>query len=265
VTDRRSVVESAVAWQSTPLRLAGKVAVVTGGSRGIGRAIVQTFAEAGAAVVIASRKLDSCEAAATEVREQTGVDAFPFAAHVGRWDDCQRLVDAAVDRFGAIDVLVNNAGMSPLYPSLAEVSEDLFDKVVSVNLKGPFRLGALAATHMAGRGGGSIINISTTASLVAAPRELPYACAKAGLNTLTAGLAEAFAPHVRVNTIVPGMFRTDVSKAWPEDPRVDEVVPMQRLGEPNEVAMLALYLASDAAAYTTGAMIRVDGGLTRRV
>jgi len=246
--------------------LTGQVAVVTGGSRGIGRAIVQTLAEAGADVVIASRKLAACEAAAAEVRASTGRTAVPLACHVGQWGDCGRLIAGSLARLGRLDVLVNNAGMSPLYESLDAVSEELYDKTLAVNLKGPFRLGVLAATHMAARDGGSIINIGTTASLTASVHELPYACAKAGLNALTVGLAEAYAPKVRVNAILPGPFRTDISKAW-APPVGAEVpfVPLGRLGDPQEIAPLARYLASAASSYTTGAIIRVDGGVTRKV
>jgi NAD(P)-dependent dehydrogenase (short-subunit alcohol dehydrogenase family) len=245
--------------------MTGKVAVVTGGSRGIGRAIVQVLAEAGADVVIASRKLDACEAAAAEVRAATGRRAEAVACHVGRWDDCDRLIAEALDRLGRLDVLVNNAGMSPLYPSLDQVSEDLYDKTLAVNLKGPFRLAVLAGTHMAAHGGGSIINVGTVGSLVASVNELPYACAKAGLNALTVGLAEAYAPTVRVNAILPGPFRTDVTRAWPQDMLDGRFVPLLRLGEADEIAPLALHLASAASSYTTGAIVRVDGGLTRKV
>lgn len=245
--------------------LAGKVAVVTGGSRGIGRAIVDVFADAGADVCIASRKEQACVEAAEEVKAQTGHRAVGVGCHVGRWEDCDRLVETALNEFGRIDILVNNAGMSPLYPSLAEVTEDLYDKTLAVNLKGPFRLASLAGTHMVSAGGGSIINIGTIGSLVASPRELPYSCAKAGLNALTVGLAEAFAPQVRVNAILPGPFNTDITNAWTEEMKEAQYVPMRRLGEPEEIAALALYLASGAASYTTGAIIRVDGGMTRKV
>lgn len=246
--------------------LTGKVAVVTGGSRGIGRAIVQTLAEAGADVVIASRKLDSCEAAAAEVRASTGRQAIPVACHVGRWGECDRLIATALGRLGRLDVLVSNAGMSPLYESLDGVSEELFDKTLAVNLKGPFRLAVLAGTYMAAHDGGSIINIGTTASLTASTRELPYACAKAGLNALTVGLAEAYAPKVRVNAILPGPFRTDISKAWAPPEGADVPwVPLGRIGVPAEIAPLALHLASAASSFTTGAIIRVDGGLTGKV
>jgi NAD(P)-dependent dehydrogenase (short-subunit alcohol dehydrogenase family) len=245
--------------------LTGKVAVVTGGSRGIGRAIVQVLAEAGADIVIASRKLDACEAAAAEVRASTGRRAEAVACHVGRWDDCDRLIAESLDRLGRLDVFVNNAGMSPLYERLDAVTEELYDKTLAVNLKGPFRLGVLAATHMAAHDGGSIINVGTVGSLLASVHELPYACAKAGLNALTVGLAEAYAPTVRVNAILPGPFLTDVTNAWSEDAKQGAFVPLQRLGLPEEIAPLALHLASAASSFTTGATIRVDGGLTRKV
>jgi NAD(P)-dependent dehydrogenase (short-subunit alcohol dehydrogenase family) len=250
---------------TTRFDLTGKVAVVTGGSRGLGRAIVTAFADAGADVVVASRKLDACEALAAEVEASTGRKALAVACHVGRWEDCDQLVDAVYDAFGRCDVFVNNAGMSPLYDGVAAVTEELFDKTIAVNLKGPFRLGSLVGTRMAAADGGSIINVSTVASMVASPTELPYACAKAGLNNLTVGLAEAFAPKVRVNCIVPGPFRTDITKAWTPEMREGSYVPMKRIGEPDEVVGAALYFASDASTFTTGAMLRIDGGLTRRV
>lgn len=175
--------------------LTGKVAIVTGGSRGIGRAIAQRLAEAGAEVVIASRKLDACEAAAEEITASTGVAAAGIACHVGRWTECDDLIAATVARFGRLDVLVSNAGMSPLYESLDAVTEEIYDKTHAVNLKGPFRLGVLAATHMAAHDGGAIINIGTAGSLVASVNELPYVCAKAGLNALTVGLARGVRPE----------------------------------------------------------------------
>jgi len=245
--------------------LSGKVAVVTGGSRGIGRAIVQGLAEAGADVVIASRKLPACEAAVEQVRASTGRRAVAVACHVGRWADCDALIAATLDRFGRLDVLVNNAGMSPLYERLDTVSEQLWDKTLAVNLRGPFRLAALAAAHMVAGEGGSIINIGTAGSLTASVHELPYACAKAGLNALTVGMAEAYAPKVRVNAILPGPFRTDISRAWAPEGAEAPFVPLGRMGEPEEVAPLAVHLASAASSFTTGAIIRVDGGITRKV
>lgn len=247
--------------------LTGRVAVVTGGSRGIGRAIVQSLAEAGADVVVASRKLDVCERAAAEIAESTGRRTEAVAFHAGRWNDCDRLMETTLDRLGRIDVLVNNAGMSPPYERLDEITEELYDKTLSVNLKGPFRLAVLAATHMAAQQqGGSIINVGTAGSLMASTNELPYACAKAGLNALTVGLADAFAPKVRVNAILPGPFRTDASRSWaPPEGEEAPFVPMKRMGDPAEVAPLAVHLASHASSFTTGAIIRVDGGVTRHV
>lgn len=243
-------------------RLDGKVAVITGGSKGLGRAMALGFAEAGADVVVASRKIEGCEAVADEVRA-LGRQALPVACHVGRWDDCDRLVEQVHERFGRADVLVNNAGMSPLYPSLPEVTEDLFDKVIDVNLKGAFRLSTLFAEAMKAAGSGSIINVSSIAAVQPGANELPYAAAKSALNTLTIGFARAYAPHVRVNCIMPGMFLTDIAKAW--SPETIEgagaIVPLGRVGDSREVIGAALYLASDASSYTTGAILKIDGGL----
>ncbi|HVW35283.1 MAG TPA: glucose 1-dehydrogenase [Acidimicrobiia bacterium] len=243
--------------------LSGKVALVTGGSRGLGRAMCRAFAEAGAAVAVASRKLEACAALAEELTAATGTKAAGFSANVGRWEDCDRLVDEVYEAFGTVDVLVNNAGSSPMYPSLVEVGEDLFDRVIGLNLKGPFRLSALVGTRMEASGGGSIINISSVAAVTGSPTALPYAAAKAGLNIMTAGFAKAFGPTVRVNCIMPGTFRTDISKHW--DDRFAELVgkgnPLRRVGEPDEIVGAALYLASPASSYTTGVVLPVDGGL----
>ncbi|TFH19424.1 MAG: SDR family NAD(P)-dependent oxidoreductase, partial [Acidimicrobiales bacterium] len=173
--------------------LTGRVAVVTGGSRGLGRAMALAFAERGADVIVASRKLEACEAAAREI-ELLGRRALPVAYHAGIWDDSQRLYDTVYNEFGRCDVLVNNAGMSPLYPSVDAISEALYDKVMDVNLKGPFRLSALVGTRMAGpdhggSDGGSIIFVSSIASHRPSPNELVYGAARAGINNLTYGLA----------------------------------------------------------------------------
>ncbi|WP_280508797.1 SDR family NAD(P)-dependent oxidoreductase [Nocardia flavorosea] len=246
--------------------LTGKVAVVTGGSRGIGRAIAQGFAEAGAAVVIASRKAAACEQAAEEIRSATGVSTAAVACHVGRWADCDALVERVIAEFGHCDILVNNAGMSPRYSSLTEVSEEYYDKVSSVNLKGPFRLGALFGDHMARNGGGSIINVSTIGSLRPGADELVYACAKAGLNALTIGLAEAYGPTVRVNAILPGGVATDIAANWPPGVMEQAIdgTPLQRIGRPEDFIGAATWLAGDAAAFVTGELIRVDGGRYRQ-
>jgi NAD(P)-dependent dehydrogenase (short-subunit alcohol dehydrogenase family) len=240
--------------------LTGKVALVTGGSRGLGREMVLAFAAAGADVVIASRKLDSCEALAKEI-EATGRRALPVACHVGHWDECSDLADRAYEHFGRVDILVNNAGMSPLAPSSAETSEELFDKVIGVNFKGPFRLTALIGQRMYDGDGGSVINISSSGALFPAPRFGPYAGAKAALNALTNVFAREFAPKVRVNTISAGPFLTDISKHWPEPSKRTWHNAAGRAGEPAEIVTTALYLASAASSFTTGSLIRVDGGL----
>lgn len=244
--------------------LTGQVALVTGGSRGLGREMCLAFAHAGAAVAVVSRKLDACVALAEEITAETGVKAAGFAANVGRWADCDRLVDEVYAAFGRVDVLVNNAGSSPLYPSLAEVGEELFDKVMALNLRGPFRLAALIGTRMAADGGGSIINVSSVGAVMPDPDALPYAAAKAGLNAMTVGMARAFGPTVRVNGIMPGMFLTDISKAWDQAAFAEQAersIMLRRGGEPSEIAGAALYLASPASSYTTGTILKVDGGL----
>ncbi|MBW2281017.1 MAG: SDR family oxidoreductase [Deltaproteobacteria bacterium] len=243
--------------------LSGRVAVVTGGSRGLGREMVLGFARHGADVVIASRKLDGCQALAKEVEGETGRRALPVACHVGRWADCDMLFETTYREFGRADVLVNNAGMSPLYPSLQECSEELFDKVLAVNLRGPFRLTALFGARMAETYGGSIINVSSVAAVQPSPVEIPYGAAKAGLNNLTLGTARAFGPKVRVNCIMPGPFMTDISKAWDLEAFAENAkrsIPLGRGGRPDEVVAAALYFASDASSYTTGAVLKIDGG-----
>jgi NAD(P)-dependent dehydrogenase (short-subunit alcohol dehydrogenase family) len=243
--------------------LTGKVALVTGGSRGLGREMVRAFAAVGADVVVASRKLENCVRVAEEVRA-LGRKALPVACHVGRWEEIDRLVDAAYKEFGRVDILVNNAGMSPLYPSLRDVSEDLFDKVLAVNLKGPFRLASVIGTRMAEGSGGVIINVTSVAAERPTPFEAPYAAAKAGLNTLTVAFAHAFGPKVRVNAIEAGPFATDVARYWDREAvenYVQSQAALRRIGKPHEIVGTALYLASDASSFTTGAIVRVDGGM----
>jgi NAD(P)-dependent dehydrogenase (short-subunit alcohol dehydrogenase family) len=245
------------------LDLNGKVALVTGGSRGLGREMVLAFARHGADVVIASRKLDACEQVAREVRTQFGREALPLAANVSDWTQCDQLADTAQERFGRIDVLVNNAGLSPLYPSLETLEEALFDKVIAVNLKGPFRLTARIGARMAAGDGGSIINISSIGSIRPGPSFLPYAAAKAGLNTITEGFARALGPTVRVNAIMAGMFATDLANAWDRDAvdqQARQTLALERIGAPHEVIGAALYFASDASSYCTGSILRLDGG-----
>jgi NAD(P)-dependent dehydrogenase (short-subunit alcohol dehydrogenase family) len=244
--------------------LTDRVAVITGGSRGLGLAIAGAYAAAGARVVIASRKREACEEAAAAVATASGRDCVGIGCHVGRWEDCDRLAAFAYERFGRVDILVNNAGMSPRYGALSEVGEELYDKVFAVNLRGAFRLSTLIGTRMAASGGGSIINVSSIAAVQPTPHELPYAMAKAGLNAMTVGLARAFGPAVRVNCIMPGPFMTDITKAWDLEAfarTARTMIPLQRGGEPHEVVGAALYFASDASSYTTGAVLKIDGGL----
>ena len=241
--------------------LTDRVVLVTGGSRGLGREMAFAAARCGADVVIASRKFDSCVATATEIEAETGRTAMPYAVHVGRWEELDGLIDAVYGRFGRLDVLVNNAGMSPLYDSLGDVTEKLFDTVTNLNLKGPFRLSVLAGERMAAAGGGVIINVSTHGSLRPHPSYLPYAMAKAGLNAMTEGLAKAYGPTVRVNTLMPGPYLTDISKAWDfGDVNPFAGYALQRAGRPEEIVGAALFLMSDASSFTTGAILHADGG-----
>ncbi|HET8611555.1 MAG TPA: glucose 1-dehydrogenase [Sphingomonas sp.] len=239
--------------------LTGKVALVTGGSRGLGREACLALAAHGADVAVVSRKLDACESVAQEV-EILGRRALALACHVGRWAEIDAMVEQAYAAFGRVDILVNNAGMSPVAPSSVETEEALVDAVIALNFKGPFRLSALIGSRMAAGEGGSIINISSAGSVRPTPEIAPYAGAKAALNALTRAHAFEYAPKVRVNAILPGSFRTDVAKHWPPDKEAQTPAVMKRFGEPGEIATTILYLASDRSSFTTGTLIRVDGG-----
>ena len=253
-------------YADTVFDLADRVVLVTGGSRGLGREMAFAAARCGANVVIASRDYDSCLATASDIEEATGRSALPYQVHVGRWDQLEGLVNAAYSRFGQVDTLINNAGMQPVYDTVASVSEKLFDAVINVNLKGPFRLAALVGERMVAAGRGSIINVSSTGSIRPNPSIIPYAAAKAGLNAMSEGLALAFGPTVRVNTLMAGPYLTDVSKAWglesegPFENRFSTHA-MGRAGDPIEIVGAALFLASDASSYTTGSILRSDGGI----
>lgn len=242
--------------------LQGRVAMVTGGSRGLGREMAFGLARAGADVMIASRKLEACKATAAEIATETGRRVVGRACHVGRWDELDSLADAAYEEFGRVDILVNNAGMSPVYPDERSVTEELYDKVLDVNLKGPFRLTAVVGARMAEGTGGSIINVSSIAAIRPHPGVLPYAAAKAGVNALTEGFARALGPRVRVNCVMPGTFLTDISKAWDMEAfeRVAEGFALRRGGRPEEIVGAVLHLAGDESSYTTGAVLRIDGG-----
>jgi NAD(P)-dependent dehydrogenase (short-subunit alcohol dehydrogenase family) len=239
--------------------LTGKVALVTGGSRGLGYQMVKAFAERGADCIIASRKLENCEAVAEEVR-QLGRRALAAQVHAAKWPSIDALIETAYAEFGRVDILVNNAGMSPPMPS-HEVTEELFDSVVGLNFKGPFRLASQVAKRMADADGGVIINVTSSGSLMPLPGIVPYGAAKAALNSMSRSLAAEYGPKVRVNTLSPGPFLTDISKAWPEEQRERNDSALGRPGRPEEIVSAALFLASPASSFTSGAIVRVDGGL----
>ena len=237
----------------------GKVVLITGGTRGLGAAMARGFAAAGADLIVSSRKAEACEAMAAEIRGM-GRRAVGIACNVGKWDEVDALAEAGWAAFGRIDVLVNNAGMSPVAPSSVETSEALFDKVTAVNFKGPFRLTGLIGQRMADGVGGSIINVSSIGALKPSPWIAPYAGAKAALNAMSIALAQEFAPKVRINVISPGGFLTDIAGEWATQEEAVKATALNRWGRPDEIVGTALYLASDASSYTTGANIRVDGG-----
>jgi NAD(P)-dependent dehydrogenase (short-subunit alcohol dehydrogenase family) len=242
--------------------LDGKVAIVTGGSKGLGREIALGLAAEGADVVVASRKIDGCERVATEIRG-LGRRALAQACHVGDWSRCELLVERTVDELGRLDILVNNAGIAPVSPSLSETTEELFDKTLAVNLKGPLRLMGLAAPHLPP--GSSIINISSLASLRPSPLTAVYGAAKAGLNALTVAVAKELGPRgIRVNAIVCGTFHTDSFDRSVPTPEIEAAlaarIPLGRIAGPEEIVGTASFLASDASAYLTGALIQLDGG-----
>jgi len=241
--------------------LSGRVAVITGATRGLGLAMARAFARAGAQVVVVSRKADVCAEVAAALRAEGG-KAAACACHVGRWDDLATLVEDVYGEFARVDVLVNNAGLSPVYGKLSEVTEELFDKVIDVNLKGPFRLSALVGERMVADGAGSIINVSSTGAVRPTRDIVPYAAAKAGVNAMTVGLAHALGPKVRVNAIMPGPFLTSIARGWDMDTFAERArtFPLRRAGQAEEIAGAALYLASDASSYTTGTILTVDGG-----
>lgn len=242
---------------------AGQVVAVTGGSRGIGLAAARGFAARGAQVVVASRKRDNCERVVAELAERWGTEGYAHAFNASDWDECDALVEAVNDRYGRIDVLINNAGLSPPYETLTGVSQELFDKVLNLNLRGPFRLSALVGTQMAAAEGGAIVNVGSMAASRPDPAALPYSAAKAGLNALTQGFAQAFAPRVRVNCLQLGRVRTDVAAGWSTevDAKITNTVAMGRAADPDEIVGAIVHLASpEAASYTTGAIWDIDGG-----
>ncbi|MCS6851132.1 MAG: SDR family oxidoreductase [Gemmataceae bacterium] len=251
----------------TAIDLTGRVALVTGGGRGIGKAITRRLAEAGAAVVIASRKLENLEATAREFAPLPG-RVVPIPCHVGRLEQLEQLVRETEARVGPVDILVNNSATNIHQGSALTITDEMFDKMVEINVKSVLRLVRLTVPRMIERRrGGSIINISSIAGLHPLPDGLLYSFTKAGLNMITRSLAREFGPHgIRVNAIAPGLVQTDFSASFWKDEtyrrHVETTQPIPRIGQPEEIGYLALYLASDEASFVTGQVFVVDGGAT---
>ena len=247
--------------------LTGRVSLVTGATKGLGRAMVQGLAEAGSDVVVVSRKLDLCEQVAAEVAESTGRRALPLACHMGEWDAIPELVDRVYKEFGRIDVLANNAGINPAMTPITEISEAYFDKLCSVNLKGPLRLAALVAPRMGEHGGGSIINAATLGAYAAGPGVGTYTGLKAALLNFSKTMAaEWVSLGVRVNVLSPGPFLTEMMKGTAkfDDAFIDrsaQATLMKRVADPDEIVGLTLFLASDASSYVTGEDYGIAGGM----
>ena len=248
-------------------RLQGKVALVTGGGRGIGKAIAQRLAAAGADVVIASRKMENLEATAREFAALPG-KILPIACHVGRKDQIENLVKVTESRLGPVDILVNNSATNIGQGPALNTDEDMLDKMIEVNIKSAFRLVKLIVPKMIERkSGGTIINIASIAGLRPQPGGLLYSFTKAGLLMLTRSWAQEFGPHnIRVNAIAPGLIQTDFSEfLWKDDKRrsqYEKLTPLGRIGQVEEVAGMAIYLASHESAFVTGQVMAVDGGFT---
>jgi NAD(P)-dependent dehydrogenase (short-subunit alcohol dehydrogenase family) len=251
--------------------LKGKIAIVTGGSRGIGKSIAQGFAKAGAKVVITSRKINDLEATAAEIKAFGG-EAFPIQAHLGKMEEINKMVGTVMGKFGRIDILVNNAGASPAIGSVLESDERLWDTVINLNMKGLYFTSQAVAKVMKNQGGGKIINIASVDGFKPEAGVSIYSISKAGVRMITRAFALELASfNIRVNAIAPGAISTKMLDShWFHLPAEEakkgkealgKMAPVGRVGEPDEIAGAAIYLASDASTYTTGAEIVVDGGM----
>ncbi|MDH3693149.1 MAG: glucose 1-dehydrogenase [Gammaproteobacteria bacterium] len=245
-------------------KLDGKVALITGASKGIGEAIARGLAEFGAKVVVSSRKQDAVDAVANSFKAD-GLEASGIAANIGNREDIHALVDKTIKTYGGVDIIVNNAAANPVFGPIQNTDERAFDKIIDVNLKGPFELCKKAYPALKQRGGGSIIHISSIGGLTPEAGIGIYSVSKAALINLTKAMAQDWgADNIRVNAICPGLIKTKFSEAlWGDDKILDRFlknIPLGRAGEPDDIAGLAVYLASDAAAYCTGGVYMVDGG-----
>ncbi len=245
-------------------RLDGKVALVTGASKGIGESMARGLAEFGARVVVSSRKQEAVDAVA-ETFLADGLEATGIAANIGKIADVRDLVDSTVDRYGGLDILINNAAANPVFGPIQNTDERAFDKIIDVNLKGPFELSKAAYPILKRRGGGSIVNISSIGGLTPEPHIGIYSVSKAAIISLTKAMAQDWgADNIRVNAVCPGLVKTRFSEAlWTDDSILERFlndIPLNRIGMPDDVAGLAVFLASGAAAYCTGGVYMVDGG-----
>lgn len=246
--------------------LSGKVAIITGASKGIGESMARALAQFGAKVVVSSRKLEAVDAVAQAIRSAGG-EALALAAHAGDIGQCHALVDQTVQHFGGVDILINNAAANPVFGPVLHTDEAVFDKIMAVNVKGPFELAKRCFPVMQERGGGSVINISSIGGLHPEPMLGIYSVSKAALISLTKVLASEWGPaNVRVNAVCPGLVKTKFSQAlWQSDEilrRFTEELPLRRIAQPDEIGPLAVFLASRASGYCTGGVFTIDGGHT---
>ncbi len=253
---------------SDEFQLMGKRALVTGATRGLGRAMAEGLARAGARVVITGRKQDACDNAAKEIAATTGQEVIGMACHMGDWNQIDRLSDEIDSRFGALDILVNNAGINPAFMPVCDITSEFFDKLYAVNVKGPMRLAARVAPKMGAAGGGSIINVITVGAYVGGPGIGAYSSSKAALLNLTKVMATEWASQgIRVNALAPGPFMTDMMRGAAANlPAFSEATKnatlQKRIADPSEIVGSVLYLASDASSFVTGEDLRVTGGMS---